>query len=73
MTGNSCSGSYSNVLIAALLRGYASIKPISKDGLKTLPILMIITNASDMEFAYHWLLTWNSYTTGIWTKAAKKR
>ena len=49
-------GSYSKALIAALLRGYTTLRPLSKDDLNTLPMLVIIANASDMEFAYYWHL-----------------
>ena len=48
--------SYSKALIAALLRGYTTLRPLSKDDLNTLPMLVIIANASDMEFAYYWHL-----------------
>ena len=49
-------GSYSKALIAALLKGYTSLRLLSKDDLNTLPMLVIIANASDMEFAYYWHL-----------------
>jgi len=45
--------SYDKALIKALLDGYASLRSLSKEDLDTLPSLMAITNASDLEFFYN--------------------
>ncbi len=45
--------SYDKALIKALLKGYTSLRRLSKEDLETLPPLVAITGASDLEFFYN--------------------
>ena len=49
---SSTAAGYDKRLIGSMLKGYSAIRSLTKDDMETLPRLMVVANAFDLEFAY---------------------